>query len=120
MSRLFKFKHTSLISIRLSSLLLSTQCPLLPDRAGGRCRGCRRLPAAGCARSAGTGVTVRRAGAGAGVSTLIASVLLLVLKLGLDYPGLVATAGTLNPLDVLVLGGQVTVTSHPGWLVTVT
>jgi hypothetical protein len=104
----FKFKHASLIGISWGSLLLSTQCPRLPDRAGGRFRGCRHLPAAGGAHSAGTGVTVRRAGAGAGVRgvrALVASVVLLVLKLELDYPGLVA-AGTLNPLDVLIIGGQ--------------
>ena len=52
-SRLFKFKHTSLIGISLSSLLhsLSTPCPRLPDRARGLCWSCRRLPAAGGARS---------------------------------------------------------------------
>ncbi len=49
---------------------------------------------------AGTGSGVR------GIRALVAGVVLLVLELELDYPGLVATAGTLNPLDVLVIGGQ--------------
>ncbi len=101
--------QVQVIVISLSSLLLSTQCPRVPDRAGGRCRRCRRLPAAAAARSADTGVTVRCAGADAGVrcvSALIACVVLLVLELRLDYPGLVATAGTLNPHDVFVIGGQ--------------
>ena len=30
----------------------------------------------------------------------------MVLESALDYPGLVATAGALNPLDVLAIGGQ--------------
>ncbi len=38
------------------------------------------------------------AGAGDGVRS--------VLEQGLDDPGLVATSGALNPLDVLVIGGQ--------------
>ncbi len=36
----------------------------------------------------------------------LAGVVLLVLESALDSPGLVATAGALNPLDVLVIGGQ--------------
>ncbi len=49
------------------------------------------------------------AGTGGGVrciSALVAGVVLLVLESELDYPGLVATAGALNPSDVLVIGGQ--------------
>ncbi len=120
MSRLFKFKYTSLISISLSSLLLSNPCPRLPDRAGGRCRSCRSLPAAAAARRAGAqpgagirhaGTGVHRAGACAGVRcvrALVAGVVLsgLVLESAFDDPGLVATAAALNPLDVLVIGGQ--------------
>ncbi len=41
-----------------------------------------------------------------GIRALVACVVLLVLESALDYPGLVATACTLNPLDVLVIGGQ--------------
>ncbi len=51
----------------------------------------------------------RCAGTGGGVSgirALVAGVVLLVLESALDYPGLVATAGALNPLDVLIIGGQ--------------
>ena len=51
----------------------------------------------------------RCAGTGGGVSgirALVAGVVFLVLESALDYPGLVATAGALNPLDVLVIGGQ--------------
>ncbi len=51
----------------------------------------------------------RCAGTGGGVSSiraLVADVVLLVLELALDDPGLVATAGALNPLDVLIIGGQ--------------
>jgi hypothetical protein len=61
-SHLFKFKHTSLISISLSGLPLSTQCPRLPDRAGGRCRpgSCRHLPATACASRACAGVAPGR------------------------------------------------------------
>ncbi len=40
------------------------------------------------------------------ICILVAGVVLLVLESALDYPGLVATAGALNPLDVLVIGGQ--------------
>ncbi len=49
------------------------------------------------------------AGTGGGVRcirALVAGVVLLVLKSALDYPGLVATAGALNHLDVLAIGGQ--------------
>ncbi len=51
-------------------------------------------------RCAGTGGSV------CGICTLVAGVVLLVLESALDYPGLVATSGALNPLDVLVIGGQ--------------
>ena len=51
-------------------------------------------------RCAGTGSGVRC------IRALVAGVVLLVLESELDYPGLVATAGSLNPLDVLVIGGQ--------------
>ncbi len=51
-------------------------------------------------RCAATGGGVR------GIRALVAGVFLLVLESALDYPGLVATAGALNPLDVLVIGGQ--------------
>ncbi len=47
----------------------------------------------------GTGGGVR------GIRALVAGVVLLVLESELDYPGLVATAGALNALDVLVIGG---------------
>ncbi len=40
------------------------------------------------------------------VLSLVAGVVLLVLESALDDPGLVATAGALNPLDVLVIRGQ--------------
>ncbi len=51
-------------------------------------------------RCAGTGGGVR------GIRALVAGVVLLVLESALDYPGLVATAGALNHLDVLAIGGQ--------------
>ncbi len=51
-------------------------------------------------RCAGTGGSVRC------IRALVAGVVLLVLESALDYPGLVATSGALNPLDVLVIGGQ--------------
>ena len=51
-------------------------------------------------RCAGTGGGVR------GIRALLAGVVLLVLESALDYPGLVATAGALNPRNVLVIGGQ--------------
>ncbi len=54
-------------------------------------------------RCAGTGGDV------SGIRALVAGVVLLVLESALDYPanpGLVATAGDLNPRDVLVIGGQ--------------
>ncbi len=51
-------------------------------------------------RSAGTGGDVRC------IRALVAGVVLLVLESALDSPGLVATAGALNPRDVLVIGGQ--------------
>ncbi len=51
-------------------------------------------------RCAGTGGGVR------GIRSLVAGVVLLVLESALDYPGLVATAGALNPRDVLVIGIQ--------------
>jgi hypothetical protein len=117
-SRPFKFKYKSLISISLSSLLLSNPCPRLPDKAGGRRRSCRRLPAAAGARSAGTqlgagvrhaGTCIHRGGACAGVRcirALVAGVVLLVLESAFDYPGLVATAVVLTPLDVLEIGCQ--------------
>ena len=112
MSLVFKFKHTGLIGISLSSLLLSTQCPRLPDRAGDRCRSCRRLPAAAGASSACAGVAPDEdccAGTCSGVRgirALVAGVVLLVLESALDDPGLVATAGALNPLDVFLIVGQ--------------
>jgi hypothetical protein len=62
-SCLFKFKHTSLMGISLSSLPLSTQCPHLPYRAWGRCRSCRLLPATAGARSASAGVAPGRTAA---------------------------------------------------------
>jgi hypothetical protein len=40
------------------------------------------------------------------VCALVAGVVLLVLESALDNPGLVATSGSLSPLDVLVTGGQ--------------
>ncbi len=65
--------HTSLISISLSSLALSTQCPRLPDRAGGRCRSCRRLPAAAGASSPCAGVAPGRTAAPAPAAASAAS-----------------------------------------------
>ncbi len=56
LSRLFKFKHTRLIGIGLSSLLLSTPCPCLPDKAGGWFRNCKLLPATCSASSVCAGV----------------------------------------------------------------
>ncbi len=109
MSLLFKFKHTSLIGVSLSNLLLSTQCPSLPERAGGLCRSCRHLPSAGALGARSAGACVCRSGSGNcvhSVCALVAGVVLLVLKSVLDYPGLVATSGSLNPFDVLVIGGQ--------------
>ena len=76
-SHLFKFKHTSLISISLSGLPLSTPCPRLPDRAGGRCRSCRHLPAAACARRACAGVAPGRTAAPAPAAASAASAPLL-------------------------------------------
>ncbi len=40
------------------------------------------------------------------IRALVAGVVLLIHESALDYPGLVATASALNPLDVLVIGGQ--------------
>jgi hypothetical protein len=96
------------MGISLSSLLLSTPCPRLPDRAGGRCRGCRRLPAAGAgpeAPAAPAQASQSAAPAPAPASAASAPRCrrrTLGPQLGLDYPGLVATADALNPLDVLV------------------
>ncbi len=84
------------------------------QEAGGRLivAGAVRLPAGGGARGGGGGV--RRGGAGAwagagvgvSVGTRVAGVVFLVLESALDDLALVATAGSLNALDVLVIRGQ--------------
>ncbi len=57
----------------------------------------RRSPEDLCAGTGGGVRCIRALGAG---------VVLLVLESAFDYPGLVATTGSLNPLDVHVIGGQ--------------
>jgi hypothetical protein len=43
---------------------------------------------------------------GGSVLVLLCSGILLVLELALDYLGLGATAGVLNPIDILITGSQ--------------
>ncbi len=112
MSLLFKFKHTSLIGNSLgprkpfySPLLPAPCCPCSCPRAGGLWR---LLPAgSGCSAPVRRGGRGGGGGGGAGCCVISVGVLrkfciLLVLEFALDYLGLGATAGALNPLDVLV------------------
>ncbi len=81
-SLLFKFKHTSWISISLSSLLLSTLCPRLLDSAGGRCRSCRRLPPAAGARRSSAADTCRGSSTSVPLLYTVGQVYKLSLTLG--------------------------------------
>ncbi len=88
--------------------LLAPRAPAFPTGLGagdGAAGASQPLPAPAAPALAlrpggGTGGSV------CGICALVAGVVLLVLESALDYPGLVATAGALNPLDVLVIGGQ--------------
>ncbi len=115
-SHLFKFKHTSLIGISLSSLLLDTQwasAPAFPIGLGAGAGNAGSFPppaapaASALAFAAPAPASTEPAGGGvSGVRALVAGVVLLVLESALDNPGLVVTDGALNPIDVLVVGGQ--------------
>ncbi len=107
--------HTSLIGISLRSLLLNTQwasAPAFPTGlgAGAGTAGSFPQPAAPAASALAFAAPAPASTAPAGVSgvrALVAGVVLLVLDLALDNPGLVVTAGALNPIDVLVVGHRV-------------